>query len=182
MILRKTHESHKKILITVWECFKSLRKKGNRLLKVIKKNSEEVRRILRIFNLYIIIIIWQFLKKTSDLFFNITLSLTQCFVQSIQFSSDMSLLSKKIKLFCLSLLYEQLQLIMNTIKNLSWCTHTWTITISALSTFLIWIYDDTRTALRQTVLIKHHYRIVMSVNFLKSVKTIVRKEFLRHDE
>jgi len=121
----------------VWECFESLRRKDNKLLKVIKKSSKEVRRILRIFNLHTIVIIWQFLKKTDDLFFNTILSLTQCFVQLIQFNSDTSLLSKKMKLFYLSLLYEQLQLIMNIFKNLLWCTHIRIITTSALSIFLI---------------------------------------------
>ena len=116
--------------LRVWE-------RDNRLLKVSKKNSEEVKRILRDFSLYIIVIIWQFLKKTSNLFFNTILSLTQCFAQLIQFSSDISLLSKKIRLFCLNLLYKQLQLIINIIKNLLWCTHIEMITISALSILLI---------------------------------------------
>ncbi len=56
------------------------------------------------------------------------------------------------------------------------------IMMSALSTFLIQIHNNIRIILRQTVLTKHHYKIVVSVNFLKSVKIIVREEFLKHDE
>jgi len=54
--------------------------------------------------------------------------------------------------------------------------------MSALSTFLIQIHDNIRIILRQTVLTRHYCKIVVSVNFLKSVKIIVREEFLKHDK
>jgi len=84
------------------------------------------------------------------------IDLLQHFVKTVQFSSNMSLLKQKLKLFEFHLKNIQLELIMNSIKSFSQNTNTETFTMSVFSIFFIVIHDDTQTKIKETVMTKYH--------------------------
>ena len=85
-----------------------------------------------------------------------TLSLPQSLAKTVKFSSNMSLLSKKSRLVSFYLKNIHLKLLTSSIESLLQNTDAETFTISAFSTFLIIIYDNTRTRLCKTVMTEHH--------------------------
>jgi len=68
----------------------------------------------------------------------------------------MSLLRQKLRLFELHLKNVQLELIMNSIESFSQNTDTETFTMSAFSTFLIVIHDDTQTRAEEAVMTEYY--------------------------
>jgi len=85
-----------------------------------------------------------------------TIDLLQHFVKTIQFSSNTDLLRQKLKLFELHLKNVQLKLITDSIESFLQDTDTEMFTISAFSTFLIVIHDDTQTRTEEAVMTEYY--------------------------
>ncbi len=94
MILKRTCKNHEKILITVWEHFKSLREKDNRLLKIVKQIDHKAEQVKRIsFILYLIVITIKFNSQTVSFLRSSAVSLIESLLHIRHFDHKSSQLS-----------------------------------------------------------------------------------------